>query len=146
MPVRFFYSLQTCTSLYLQCVIGYSPIHAAVSYNHIELVRYLLSNGADLNLKDEDGDTPILVCETIDMFDVLVNAGADPAAATNYLGESFHQKLLEDHNDELLSHYMNYMVRIGLGSDMNLVVTAHSENAEEDSVENDCMISDELDK
>mmetsp|Transcript_32154 Transcript_32154/g.54221 ORF Transcript_32154/g.54221 Transcript_32154/m.54221 type:complete len:84 (-) Transcript_32154:384-635(-) len=43
---------------------GYSAIHAAASYGHMEVINYLLSVGADVNLRDEDGDTPLLVCES----------------------------------------------------------------------------------
>ena len=40
---------------------GYSPLHAASSYNELATMQYLLSVGADVNLQDSDGDTPLLV-------------------------------------------------------------------------------------
>lgn len=58
---------------------GYSLIHAAASYNHIELLRILVSEfGVDVNLKDEDGETALFVVETQQAAMVLVEElGAD---------------------------------------------------------------------
>ncbi|KAK7233995.1 hypothetical protein SO694_001020107 [Aureococcus anophagefferens] len=39
---------------------GYTCLHAASSYGHHDLLRYLLAQVAvDVNCKDEDGDTPL---------------------------------------------------------------------------------------
>jgi ankyrin repeat protein len=35
---------------------GYTAIHAAVSWAHPTLLRYLLSKGGDINIKDSDGE------------------------------------------------------------------------------------------
>ncbi|ORZ14731.1 ankyrin repeat-containing domain protein [Absidia repens] len=56
---------------------GYTPIHAAVSYNHKEILDYLLNNGGDINVEDFDKDTPLYVCETTDMARFLLDRGAD---------------------------------------------------------------------
>ncbi|CAO3590888.1 unnamed protein product [Absidia cylindrospora] len=58
---------------------GYTPIHAAVSYNHKEILDYLLNNGGDINVEDFDKDTPLYVCETTDMARFLLDRGADPS-------------------------------------------------------------------
>jgi ankyrin repeat protein len=97
-----------------QDAAGYSPLHAAASYDHIELARLLLDRGADVHIKDEDGDTPIQVCESAGMFDLLVTHGADPFLA-NYLGETLQQRLVDDQEHELLTHLLNYAMKKGLG-------------------------------
>jgi hypothetical protein len=52
---------------------GYTPIHAAASYGHIELLRYLvLEAGGDINVTDLDGDTPLHTVEDIDTAKVMV--------------------------------------------------------------------------
>jgi len=56
---------------------GFSPIHAAASYGHDDLIEYLISNGANVNLRDADGDTPLLVCENKTTFELLERNGAD---------------------------------------------------------------------
>lgn len=57
---------------------GYSPLHAAASYDHHQLAKYLINKGADVNLRDNDGDTPLHYCETTDMGQLLLDSGADP--------------------------------------------------------------------
>ncbi|KAK9368600.1 ankyrin repeat-containing protein [Lipomyces kononenkoae] len=57
---------------------GYTPLHAAASYSHIELLRYLVSEGGDVNITDEDGETPLFVVETVEAAKVLIEElGAD---------------------------------------------------------------------
>lgn len=34
---------------------GYTPIHLAVVKDHVEMVKYLLDKGADLNIRAETG-------------------------------------------------------------------------------------------
>lgn len=57
---------------------GYSLLHAAASYNHISLLRTLLDEfHVDVNMKDEDGETPLFVVETVEAAQILVRSGAD---------------------------------------------------------------------
>lgn len=53
-------------------VNGYTPMHAAVSYGHRDLLDYLISVGGDVNISDEDGDRPLHVVESLDMAKYLV--------------------------------------------------------------------------
>ncbi|KAI9219135.1 ankyrin repeat-containing domain protein [Blastocladiella britannica] len=56
---------------------GYSPLHAAASYDHMALVDYLLGKDASLvHLVDEDGDTPLHAVESEVMARRLIEAGA----------------------------------------------------------------------
>ncbi|KAH7056462.1 ankyrin repeat-containing domain protein [Linnemannia elongata] len=64
-------------SINAQDEFGYSALHAAASYGHKELITYLLENGADVNIQDPEGDSPLFVCETVDIAEMLVKAGAD---------------------------------------------------------------------
>ncbi|CAG8510565.1 3433_t:CDS:2 [Paraglomus occultum] len=65
-------------SVNAQDAFGYSPLTAAVSYNHIQIVEYLLSQRADINIRDMDGDTPLYAAETVEMAQLLLAHGADP--------------------------------------------------------------------
>ena len=49
---------------------------AAVSYGHVALARFLLERGADPNIRDNDDDTPLHVCETVECAELLLDAGA----------------------------------------------------------------------
>ncbi|KAI1326483.1 ankyrin repeat-containing protein [Xylariaceae sp. FL0255] len=52
---------------------GYSLVHAAASYNHLDLLRALIRElNVDVNLQDEDSETALFVVETIDAAKVLV--------------------------------------------------------------------------
>ncbi len=54
----------------------YTPIHAAASYGHIDVLELLLLHGGDLNIADDDGDTPIYVVENVDTARWLLGHGA----------------------------------------------------------------------
>jgi uncharacterized protein len=52
---------------------GYSLLHAASSYNHLDLLRTLVNVfTVDVNLKDEDGETCLFVAETVEMAKCLL--------------------------------------------------------------------------
>jgi uncharacterized protein len=59
---------------------GYSLVHAAASYNHIDLMRKLVNDfKVPVDLKDEDGETALFVIETVEAARVLVEElGLDP--------------------------------------------------------------------
>ncbi|CAE7212890.1 unnamed protein product [Rhizoctonia solani] len=57
-------------------VIGYTPMHAASSYGHIQILTYLISKGGDVNVTDEEGDTPLFTAETVAVAQFLVEHGA----------------------------------------------------------------------
>lgn len=58
---------------------GYSLLHAAASYNHLDLLRALvLEFKANVDIRDEDDETPLFVVETVDAARLLVEElGAD---------------------------------------------------------------------
>lgn len=60
----------------------YTPVHAAASYGHTDVLRYLLTHPkcpADgANVPDDDGDTPLFVVEQAPTAEVLLELGADP--------------------------------------------------------------------
>jgi hypothetical protein len=58
---------------------GYSLIHAAASYNHLDLLRTLVQEfKVDVDIKDEDNETALFVVETVEAAKVLVEElGAD---------------------------------------------------------------------
>jgi ankyrin repeat protein len=51
--------------------------HAAASYGHMGLLSYLLYIGSDPNIQDEDQDTPLHVCESVDCAKILIEHSAD---------------------------------------------------------------------
>ncbi|CAO1628480.1 unnamed protein product [Jaminaea pallidilutea] len=69
----------------------YTPLHAAASYSHNELLRFLLNHPkakayessqgeAAVHVTDSDGDTPLHVAEDIETATILIDEfGADPS-------------------------------------------------------------------
>ena len=73
---------------------GYSVLHAAASYNHPDLLRTLVNEfRIDPNIKDEDGETPLFVVETVEAAQVLVDElGTDPQLR-NDEGQTAEEKI-----------------------------------------------------
>ncbi|KAK6454385.1 ankyrin repeat-containing domain protein [Scheffersomyces xylosifermentans] len=52
---------------------GYTPIHAAASYGHIGLLKYLINEkNGDINIQDSEGDTPLHHVEDLKAAKFLV--------------------------------------------------------------------------
>ena len=64
---------------------GYSLVHAAASYNHLDLLRALIHEfHVDPNIKDEDGETALFVVESVESAQCLLEElGADPTSQNN---------------------------------------------------------------
>jgi uncharacterized protein len=82
---------------------GYSPLTAAVSYSHVDLAKWLLDNGADANIRDEDGDTPLHQCEDAECAKLLIEAGAD-LFAENGEGKVPYVVAKEDHRKDVADY------------------------------------------
>ena len=84
---------------------GYSPLMAAVSYGHIELIDFLINQGASLELKDNDGDVALLYCENIEILKHLIIKGADISCINN-AGESIIEKSIEEKNQPIIDYLL----------------------------------------
>ncbi|KAI0070414.1 ankyrin [Panus rudis PR-1116 ss-1] len=74
----------------------YTPMHAAASYGHIHVLEYLISKGGNVNITDNDDDTPLYVVEDIETAKFLIDRGAvvdrqnaDGVSPAAYLAEDF---------------------------------------------------------
>ncbi|KAK0223156.1 ankyrin repeat-containing domain protein [Armillaria fumosa] len=73
----------------------YTPMHAAASYGHIHILEFLLAHGGDVNITDDDGETPLYVVEDVATARWLVDHGA-VIDRTNNEGVSPIESLVED--------------------------------------------------
>ncbi|CCG25981.1 hypothetical protein CORT_0C06080 [Candida orthopsilosis Co 90-125] len=51
---------------------GYTPIHAAAAYGHHDLIDYLVQHGGNINIQDNEGDTPLHHVEDVSTAKLLV--------------------------------------------------------------------------
>ncbi len=63
-----------------------TPLHAAMRYGEVEVVRMLISHGADVNRKASAGQTPLHLCRRAEIAQLLVEAATDPAATDDEHG------------------------------------------------------------
>lgn len=109
--------LQSTPSLvHTQDAHGYSLLHAAASYNHASLLRQLVRDfGGDVNVRDEDGETPLFQTETVEMARVLVEELGARVDVRNHDGWTAAEKLqLEAEGDGLLvAAYLRQVGRTG---------------------------------
>ena len=87
---------------------GYSLMHAAASYNHINLLRTLANEfQVDPNLKDEDGETALFVVETVEAAKCLVEELHGDATITNAEGLTAEQKIREEGEFLVVADYLH---------------------------------------
>jgi len=74
----------------------YTPMHAAASYGQLETLAYLFSQGGDVNVTDEDGDTPLYAVENTETAQWLLDHGStldhqnnDGVSPIEHLQENF---------------------------------------------------------
>ena len=76
---------------------GYSLLHAAASYNHVDLLRALVREfKVPVDLRDEDGETALFVVETVDAARVLVEELGLDAGLQNAEGRIARENIEEE--------------------------------------------------
>lgn len=86
---------------------GYSLVHAAASYDHLDLLRQLVREyGADVDLRDEDGETALFVVETVAAARTLVEELGADLAATNSEGQTAAQKIAAESEYPAIAEYL----------------------------------------
>ena len=56
---------------------GITLLHSAVELDRIEVVKFLIEAGGDVNAKDKHGYTPLFEAKSIEVAKILIEAGAE---------------------------------------------------------------------
>ena len=94
---------------------GYSLLHAAASYNHLDLLRKLVHEfHVDPNIRDEDGETPLFVVESVEAAQCLLEElGADPKVK-NDEGMTAEEKIRAEGDYPTIAEFLRESRVIGI--------------------------------
>ena len=99
---------------------GYSLMHAAASYNHLDLLRTLVSEfHVDVNTKDEDGETALFVTETVEAAQLLCEELKIDQNIRNAEGETAGEKILQEGDYTAIADYLRAHSASGTASDID---------------------------
>lgn len=86
---------------------GYSLLHAAASYNHLDLLRSLVNEfDVPVDLCDEDSETALYVVETVEAARVLVEELGLDVAITGDDGQTARQRIEEEGDFPAVAEYL----------------------------------------
>ncbi|KAI1942450.1 hypothetical protein LOZ58_001324 [Ophidiomyces ophidiicola] len=86
---------------------GYSLLHAASSYGHVDLLRSLVQEfHVNVNLTDEDGETCLFVAETVEVARCLVEELGVNRDLTNDEGLTAEEAILNDGSFPQVAEYL----------------------------------------
>ncbi|KAM7203413.1 hypothetical protein V8F20_004007 [Naviculisporaceae sp. PSN 640] len=86
---------------------GYSLVHAAASYNHLDLLRRLINDfSVPVDLRDEDGETALFVVESVDAAKVLVEELKLDPKITNDEGQTAREKIESEEEWPAVAAYL----------------------------------------
>ncbi|KAF9450344.1 ankyrin [Macrolepiota fuliginosa MF-IS2] len=126
----------------------YTPMHAAASYGHRHILEYLIAHGGDVNLTDDEGDTPLYTVEDVETAQFLIQHGAILERRNNE-GISPIEHLREDYPQ--VAAYLETLLPPSTSADTpsapvpdafpaaSLLPSQHSQNAASENLTNDLM-------
>ncbi|KLJ09152.1 hypothetical protein EMPG_15424 [Blastomyces silverae] len=86
---------------------GYSLLHAAASYGHVDLLRALVQElQVNVNLVDEDGETCLFVTESVEIARCLIEELGVDREHKNHLGLKAEESIASDGEYPQLIEYL----------------------------------------
>lgn len=86
---------------------GYSLLHAAASYNHLDLLRALINEfNVPVDLRDEDSETALFVVETVEAARVLVEELGLDINITGDEGQTAREKIEQEGDFPAVAEYL----------------------------------------
>lgn len=86
---------------------GYTAIHAAASYGHFDLLRFLVKDKeGDINVQDAEGDTPLHMCELVDVARRMISELGADVSIRNKEGLTAAESVREEGDFDDLADYL----------------------------------------
>ncbi|MBO7454124.1 MAG: ankyrin repeat domain-containing protein [Alphaproteobacteria bacterium] len=96
---------------------GNTPLNKITQWDrNIELIKYLVDQGADPNIKNKDGDTPLIKAvwwKSIKVTKYLIDHGAD-VNSKNRWGDTVLTNVLEKNNNEIAKYLIDHGANVNL--------------------------------
>lgn len=89
---------------------GYTPLHAAASYGHLDLLRLLVNRGGDINIQDNEGDTPLHHVEDLETAKFIVEQLKGDYKLKNEEGQTAAEYIDEEEEYPELAQYLHSLV------------------------------------
>ncbi|WPK24688.1 hypothetical protein PUMCH_001971 [Australozyma saopauloensis] len=89
---------------------GYTAIHAAASYGHIDLLKLLIERGGDINIQDQEGDTPLHHVEDLETAKVIVEKLGGDFKIRNDEGQTAADFIEEEDEFPELAQYLRSLL------------------------------------
>ena len=112
---------------------GYTAIHAAASYGHLPLLRFLIQDRhGDINVQDLEGDTPLHMCELVEVArEMIEELGAD-VTVKNHEGLTAAEAVREEGDCDDLADYLESVTPGVVSSTVDNSALAYTEFRDED--------------
>ena len=117
---------------------GYTAIHAAASYGHLPLLRFLVKDrNGDINVQDLEGDTPLHMCELVDVArEMIQELGAD-VTIKNKEGMTAAEAIREEGDFDELADYLESVTPGVTAGNTDTSALAYTEFRERDDEEDE---------
>ncbi|MCK9336353.1 MAG: ankyrin repeat domain-containing protein [Arcobacteraceae bacterium] len=94
--------------------VGLTPLHIAIKKRDIDLIKYLLDQGADIEAQDDKGFSPLyyaVVMNHIPIATLLLSQGANPNTKNNIGNTPLHQ-MAHKNRTEMFELFTSYGVKV----------------------------------
>lgn len=115
---------------------GYTAIHAAASYGHLPLLRFLIKDrNGDINVQDLEGDTPLHMCELVDVAREMIQELGANVTIKNKEGLTAAEVIREEGDFDDLADYLESVTPDIVPGNVDTSALAYTEFREDDDDE-----------
>jgi ankyrin repeat protein len=90
--------------------LGKNALFHAVNYNSINMVKFLIERGINVNLKDKEGKTVLMSCYNPKILEILIDSGV----SINEVDNKGRNALFYKNNPETIKHLIDNSIDVNL--------------------------------